>query len=69
MKITEPKRKALYCHISEDSKSSLDEIAAYHRTTITHLIEQGARMVIKDHLKQIQAWNIEAQKVRSSHSW
>ena len=69
MNINEPERKAIYCHLSKDAKTGLDEIARYHRTTLTNLIEQGARMVIKDHLKQIHAWNVESQEIRSAHEW
>ena len=55
MQIQEPQRKAIYCHLSRDAKSSLDQLAKYHRTTLTNLIEEGAHMVIRSHLKQIQA--------------
>ena len=53
MHIQEPKRKAIYCHLTKDTKESLDQLAKYHRTTLTNLVEEGAQMVVRSHLKQI----------------
>jgi hypothetical protein len=52
-----PKRKAIYCHLARDTKDSLDQLAKYHCTTLTNLIEQGAQMVVRSHLKQITQQN------------
>ena len=68
MTLKEPKRKPIYAHLSLDAKSGLDQIAAYHRTTLTNLLEEGARMVIHNHLKQIHVQNHQAQQMRSSTS-
>ena len=57
MHIEAPQRKAIYCHLTRDTKDSLDQIAKYHRTTLTNLIEQGAQMVVRSHLKQIALQN------------
>ena len=66
MTITEPKRKAIYAQLTVDAKIGLDQIAKYHRTTLTNLMEEGARLVIKNHLKEIHLRNIESQQLRSS---
>mgnify|MGYP001197722965 FL=1 len=68
MQIQEPKRQAIYCHLSRDAKSSLDQLAKYHRTTLTNLIEEGAHMVIRSHLKQIQSRNYGTQQTSSLES-
>ena len=70
MQIQEPQRKAIYCHLSRDAKSSLDQLAKYHRTTLTNLIEEGAHMVIRSHLKQIQARQYGTQQTNTLNtSW
>ena len=68
MQIQEPKRQAIYCHLSRDAKLSLDQLAKYHRTTLTNLIEEGAHMVIRSHLKQIQARQYGTQQTDSINS-
>ena len=55
MQIHQPERQAIYCHLQKDTKKYLNELAKYHRTSLTNLMEQGAQMVIRSHLKQIQA--------------
>ena len=54
MQIQEPKRQAIYCHLQKDTKNCLDQLARYHRTTLTNLVEEGAQMVVRSHLRQIQ---------------
>jgi hypothetical protein len=66
MNINEPKRKPIYAHLTLDAKVGLDQIAKYHRTTLTNLLEEGARLVIKNHLKEIHVRNVESQQMRSS---
>ena len=68
MTLTQPKRKAIYAHLSIDAKSGLDQIAKYQKTTLTNLIEEGARLVIHNHLKQIHVRNVQAQQMRSTLS-
>ena len=46
MTINEPNRKAVCFHCDVDIKYSLAQLAKYHKTTITNLLEEGARMVI-----------------------
>ena len=53
MQIQQPKRKAIYCHLTKDTKDCSDQLAKYHRTTLTNLVEEGAQMVVRTHLKQI----------------
>ena len=57
MHIQAPLRKAIYCHLTKDTKDSLDQLAKYHRTTLTNLLEEGAQMVVRSHLKQIAQQN------------
>ena len=66
MKIKEPQRKPIYAHLSVDAKVGLDQIAKYHRTTLTNLLEEGARLVIRNHLKEIQLRNVQSQQMRTS---
>ena len=68
MQIQEPKRKAIYCMLSKDAKNSLDQLAKYHRTSLTNLIEEGAHMVIRSHLKQIQARQFETESLSKNVS-
>ena len=68
MQIQEPKRKAIYCLLSKDAKNSLDQLAKYHRTSLTSLIEEGAHMVIRSHLKQIQARQFETESLSKNVS-
>ena len=69
MTLAEPKRKPIYAHLSVDAKTGLDQIAKYHRITLTSLLEEGARLVIRNHLKQIHTRNVEAQQMRSVPNW
>ncbi len=68
MTLTQPKRKPIYAHLSIDAKSGLDQIAKYQKTTLTNLIEEGARLVINNHLKKIHVQNVQAQQMRSTLS-
>jgi|TARA_R110002073_G_scaffold26556_3_gene87014 hypothetical protein len=65
MKLNEPIRKPIYAHLSLDAKAGLDALAKYHRTTLTNLIEEGARLVIHNHIKQIRNNNAETQHLKS----
>ena len=65
MNIQEPARRAIYAHLSVDAKEGLDTLAKYHRTTLTNLLEEGAHMVIRSHLKQIYSRNLGRQDVSS----
>ena len=70
MTITEPKRKAIYCHLTQDAKDGLTQLAKYHRTSLTNLVEEGAHMVIRAHLKQINARQYDTQQMNGlSSSW
>jgi hypothetical protein len=64
-----PKKKACYFQLTHEAKSGLDELARYYDTTLTNLIEEGARMVIRSRLKRINLESIEAQKLHSSLSY
>ena len=66
MTINQPKRKPIYAHLTEESKTGLDQLAQYHRTTLTNLLEEGARMVIHRHLKTINQHQHERQQLDSS---
>ena len=68
MNIQEPKRQPFYCYLSNDAKSSLKQLVKYHRTTLTNLIEEGAHMVIRSHLKQIQAREYGQQQTNTINS-
>ena len=63
MNIQEPARRAIYAHLTVDAKEGLDTLAKYHRTTLTNLLEEGAHMVIRSHLKQIHSRDIGRQQV------
>jgi len=69
MNITPPKREALYCHLTKDAKQSLTQLAKYHNTTLTNLIEEGAHMVIRSHMKQITARNYNTQSLSTLSDW
>jgi len=66
MQLNEPQRKPIYAQLTLDAKVGLDQIAKYHRTTLTNLLEEGARLVIKNHLKEIHLRNVESQQMRAS---
>ena len=66
MALKQPNRKPIYAHLNEDTKSGLDQLAQYHRTTLTNLLEEGARMVIHRHMKTIHAQQHERQQLDSS---
>ena len=68
MQIKEPQRQPIYCHLSKDAKEGLNQLAKYHRTTLTNLVEEGANMVIRSHLKQIQSRQYDHQQVSSINS-
>ena len=53
MNIQEPTRKPFYCYLTTDTKDGLTQLAKYHKTTLTHLMEEGAQMVIRSRLKQL----------------
>lgn len=63
MNLNEPKRTAIYCHLSKDTHTGLKQLAKYHRTTLTNLVEEGAHMVIRQHLKQINERQYGSQKI------
>jgi hypothetical protein len=72
MNLQTPSRKPIYAHLTVDAKEGLDALAKYHRTTLTNLLEEGAHMVIRSHLKQIQSRDVGHQQVSSlndSFSW
>jgi len=70
MNLTEPKRKPIYCHLTKDTHNGLKQLAKYHRTTLTNLVEEGAHMVIRQHLKQINERNYGTQKIDAiTSSW
>ncbi|MDB2390797.1 hypothetical protein N9X12_06225 [Alphaproteobacteria bacterium] len=72
MHIAEPLRKPIYAHLTVDAKEGLDALAKYHRTTLTNLLEEGAHMVIRSHLKQIQLRDVghqQASSLNDSFSW
>jgi hypothetical protein len=69
MNIPAPKREALYCHLTKDAKEGLTQLAKYHNTTLTNLVEEGAHMVIRAHLKQIHARNYNTQTASALNTW
>ena len=53
-------------------KNGLDQLAKYYKTTKTNLIEEGAQMVIRSRLKQINTDIHNARQVSSvmdNFSW
>ena len=68
MNIREPPRQPIYCHLTKDTKDGLTQLAKHHRTTLTNLVEEGANMVIRLHLKQIQSRQYDIQQVSSINS-
>ncbi len=50
MTINEPNRKAVCFHCDVDIKYSLAQLAKYHKTTITNLLEEGAKLIISQQL-------------------
>ena len=70
MTITAPNRTALYCHLTQDAKDGLTQLAKYHRTSLTNLVEEGAHMVIRSHLKQInERTNLSGQLETINSAW
>ena len=65
MNIQEPNRTAFYCYLTNDTKNGLDQLAKYYKTTKTNLIEEGAQMVIRSRLKQINTDIHNARQVSS----
>ena len=63
IEMDEPARRAIYAHLTVDAKEGLDALARYHRTTLTNLLEEGAHMVIRSHLKQIHPRYLVHQRV------
>ena len=68
MTLIQPNRKAIYAHLTVDAKNGLDQLASYHRTTLTNLLEEGAHMVIRSHLKQIQSRQYDNQQLADTNS-
>ena len=68
MNIREPQRKPIYAHLTVDAKNGLDQLASYHRTTLTNLLEEGAHMVIRSHLRQIQSRQYDNQQLADTQS-
>ena len=66
MTITQIEKKPCYFQLTLEAKSGLDQLAKYYNTSLTNLIEEGARMVIRSRLKRISIENLEAQKLHSS---
>jgi len=69
MNLNVPKREALYCHLTKDAKQGLTQLAKYHNTTLTNLVEEGAHMVIRAHLKQIHSRDYNTQTSASLTGW
>ena len=69
MNLTAPKKEALYCLLTQDAKQGLTQLAKYHNTTLTNLIEEGAHMVIRSHLKQITSRNYNTQSLSTLSDW
>ena len=46
MKDTTTNRKPTYLHLDSDTKDSLTRLAKYRHSTLSNLLEEGARMVI-----------------------
>ena len=72
MNIQEPTRTACHFYLTNDTKNGLDQLAKYYKTTKTNLIEEGAQMVIRSRLKQINTDIHNARQVSSvmdNFSW
>ena len=41
-----PNRKPTYLHLDSNTKDGLSKIAKYRHSTLSNLIEEGARMII-----------------------
>ena len=68
MTLVQPNRKAIYAHLTVDAKNGLDQLAKFHRTTLTNLLEEGAHMVIRSHLKQIHTRQYNNEQMSSIDS-
>ena len=72
MNLQEPNRKPFYCYLSADTKDGLAQLARYQKTTITHLMEEGANMVIRSRLKQLDHDihnNRQVSSIMDNFSW
>lgn len=73
MTINEPNRKAVCFHCDVDIKYSLAQLAKYHKTTITNLLEEGAKLIISQQLKHIRNTQLNTDhlhnNLESSLNW
>lgn len=69
MTLKSPNRKPVCFNFDTDIKTTLSMLAKYHKTTLTNLLEQGARNVIQQNLKQIRNQQIESNQLESSLNW
>ena len=65
MNLRTPNREPFFCYLTKDAKDGLNQLAKYHKTTLTSLMEEGAHMVIRSHLKQIHAREYQSQQVNN----
>ena len=69
MQINEPTWKAVCFNLDKGIKQTLSKLAHYENTTLTNLLEEGARYVISNKLKQIRTRQVESQHLESSLNW
>ena len=69
MQINVPTRKAVCFNLDKSIKHTLSKLAQHENTTLTNLLEEGARCVISNKLKQIRTRQVESQHLESSLNW
>ena len=60
------KTQPVYFHLNADLKDSLFRLAKFQKTTLSNLLEQGAKSVIHHNLKQLKTSQYETQQLNSS---
>ena len=60
------KTQPVYFHLNADLKDSLFRLAKHQKTTLSYLLEQGAKSVIQHNLKQLRTSQHETQQLNSS---
>ena len=65
MQINAPTRKAVCFNLDTGIKKTLSELAKHENTTLTNLLEEGARILIVYKTQQIKKRQAETQQLDS----
>lgn len=60
------KTEPVYFHLNAEIKDSLSKLAKYQKTTLSNLLEQGAKSIIHLNYKQLKQSKYETQQLNSS---